>query len=176
MSDAPIYPLRFGGGLFLVAMGGAALLAVAIDYSQANLFLLGGVAVGALAVAASGRYVIARFGRPRRVQLLLLWAVILLEIAAFYYVTTSAVLRGWGPKQVELVLLAIVGAHFVLMRWSFGPWISRLGLAILVWLAIAALTGLPETIAVAGTGALNALCGMVMASPLLGARRPATAA
>ena len=66
--------------------------------------------------------------------------------------------------------LAIVGFHFLLMRWSHGRWMVCLGLAVLVWLGVAIWMRLPLQFVALGDGLLKLSFGTAMAWPLLKAQ------
>ena len=174
-SSGRTYPLRYGAGLFLCCVGMGVAVAALTDIERGNLYLGIGAVLGTVGYFATGRRVVARYGRPQAYQYILLVLVIALEAAAIYAVNALPVFRSLSPYRAQLVVLAIVAVHFMLMRWSLGLWIVWLGVADLAWvaLAFAATLALPTVILVFGL--LNALFGVLMAAPLFANAEPAPA-
>ncbi len=166
-TDGQTYPLRYGAGLFLCCVGAGIVLAVLTDLDRGNLYFGIGVALGTVGYIVTGPRVIARYGRPRAYQFLLLAAVIALEVVAFILLGMVPRLRSLSPGATQIVVLAIVAFHFMLMRWSFGPWIWRLGVVQLVWVAVAAAAAVSQQVAILVFALINILFGALMAAPIL---------
>lgn len=168
MSTGPLnaYPLRYDGGLFLICVGVAIALAALINLDQGNLFLGAGAALGILAFVAAGRRAFVKFCRPRFYQVTVLAFAIVLESATFYVLGNNAAFKSLPPDVSQLAVLAIVGVHFIIMRWALGPWMLRLGAANLFWAGIAGLAGVPIVMALVIDGILKLIFGVVMATPL----------
>jgi hypothetical protein len=167
MSSSRAYPLRYGGGIFLCCVGIGAALAAVTDLAKANLYLNVGFLVGTLGYFVTWRRAIARCGKPRVYQYLVIFAVIALEFGAFAVLAKAPWFQSLPPYTSQLVVLAVVAVHFMLMYWAFGVWVVRLGAAQLVLLAAAAVLSPPVAVVILGFGLVNIVFGAIMAIPIL---------
>ncbi len=157
---AKIYPMQQGGGAFLVCVG-AALMWAAFHLQVVDKALLAGFALGVVAIIVNAVWR-SRQGLPRPAawQLRLLWLAIGLEALAFWQLIP---LVPNDDRLRNLATLGIVGAHFILMRWSFGWLIAQLGLAVLVLVAIGYFVpSLSTRMLVALDGGLDAAFGIAL--------------
>ncbi len=116
------YPLARAGGLFMIIVGAA--LALGASRMRQRYLLLGiGAAVATAAtIAFATSHPIAR---PSNMQLLALATAIAFEITAF--AVAGRLLARRSEREQTLTILAIVGAHLLLMAPAFGPVIVALG-------------------------------------------------
>jgi hypothetical protein len=168
MSTSRAYPLRYGGGIFLCCVGVGLVVAALTDLAKANLYLSWGALIGTLGYVVTWRRSVAWHGRPRIYQYLVLVGVIALEFAAFSVVATQPWLQTLSDYRQQLVILAIVAVHFMLMYWAFGRWVVMLGAVNLLWAAGVAVVPLPVSVVILVFGSLNFLFGVIMAAPILG--------
>jgi uncharacterized membrane protein len=158
------YPLRYAGGLMVLCMGsgivGGALMGV-IGYG-----LLAGAVFGFIAARLGARKVLPHWGRPSMFQLRVMISAIGLEFVIFSVLGASGVFAHLSRAVLWETSLAIVGAHFLLMRWSHGPWIVALGVAVLAWLGLAMTAQVSLTMMAVGDGLLKLAFGAAMAWPL----------
>lgn len=169
-----IFPLRYGGGLLLCCIGAAICVGVRQDIGNLMTWLGVGAASGALCVVLARRAVAEKFGRPSRQQAALMFLAIAIEAGVFYALGASGLLHGLSDHAIWVVVLTVVAAHFLLMRWSFGPWIFGLGLAGLAWIAVAVTAALPLATLLYGDGILKIVFGVCMAAPLYFGRSSAS--
>ena len=119
------YPMARRGGLFLVLIGAALIVAIALGRDTLVSYP---VFFAGLGLAVSSLFVSRRLsdGRPTRTQLLALAAALVLEAVLF-----ALLLRVLPPDTPERVrwfwVLMIVGVHFLPMAVSFGPLFLLLG-------------------------------------------------
>ncbi|HET7084175.1 MAG TPA: DUF6609 family protein [Rhizomicrobium sp.] len=162
------YPLRYAGGPLLLCMGsgilGGALLGN-IGYG-----LLIGMGTGFIAARIGARKAAPVWGRPSITQLRVLITVIGLEFLIFGVLGRSGAFAKMDRSTIWAISLTIVGVHFLLMRWSHGPWIAALGAAVLAWLGLGIAAHLPLAAIAAGDGLLKLSFGAAMAWPLLKVR------
>jgi hypothetical protein len=123
-TQADLFPLIRGGGLFL-AIVGVAILMGALQFRWRNLLLGAGAALAAAVTTATAAYLAAPYGAPTYLQIGSLIVAVLLEIGALIWAIRRFAPQ--GPRAVTIAVLAIVGAHFVLMAPAFGPLIALLG-------------------------------------------------
>lgn len=161
------YPLQYGAGLFLCCVGAGFVLAVLTDFSKANLYFgLGGL-IGTLGYVVTWRRSVARHGKPRIYQYLLIAGVIALQSGVFSVLGKSPWVQSLSDYRQQLLVLSIVAFHFMLMYWALGRWIVWLGIAGLLWTAAAAVMPIPVPTIVLVFGSLEILFGAVMAAPIL---------
>lgn len=160
-----------GGGLFLVCIGLGLVAAAALGGGAMRYGLPGGFVAGFLCIPLAITLAHGRFGRPTRLQFVALYGAILLEMAIFVTLGRGGYFRG-VPVTAWTTGLTIVALHFIIMRWSHGPWMLRLAVALLLWIALAYGLRLSFAALVIGDGVLKILFGLIMAAPLLG--RPDT--
>jgi len=77
-------------------------------------------------------------------------------MAVFFGLARLGYFRQWDPL------------HFALMRWSHGPLMAGLAVALLLWIGAAYGLSLSLTSLVIGDGILKIAFGMLMAAPLFG--------
>jgi hypothetical protein len=168
MSMSRQYPLRYGGGVFLFAVGAAMAVAFFTDISKANQYFGWAGLIGTLGYIVCWRRSVAWHGRPRIYQYLNIVGVIALQVAAFAYLMKAPWFQTLSDYQGQLVVLAVVAVHFMLMYWAFGRWVVWLGLTQIVWLAAALLIPIPVPMVILAFGSVNALYGLIMVLPILG--------
>lgn len=162
------YPMRFGGGLFVACIGAAIIAAAFVGGAAGGPILLAGFALGAFAIVSVRQRVATRFGSPTRRHVWAMLGAVAFELMGFA-ILAWCLSHGMVRETdtfVWTIVLAIVAVHFVLMPWSFGPWMAYLGLAILVWLAGAWAIAAPLSVIFIGDGVLKILFGAIMAWPL----------
>jgi hypothetical protein len=117
-SQADLYPLIRGGGVFLVAAG-ISIVIGAFSVRARYAILAAGSAIGGVATAILAAPLAAPFGPPDLVQV-----VSLIVAVAVEFIVLMPVLRAWrahDERHTTLAILTIVGGHFVLMAPAFGP-------------------------------------------------------
>jgi uncharacterized membrane protein len=159
------HPLRYSGGLF-VACVGAGILAGAVT-NIIGWCVLGGFVLGFIAARRSAPWVRERWGRPSLAQLRVLVFAVGLEITIFAALGRSGFFVHAPRAMVWQTSLAIVGLHFLVMRFSHGPMMLALGAVVLGWLEIGQLLHLPPQVMAAGDGTIKLVFGLAMAWPLL---------
>lgn len=174
LSLPPNYlPMTPGAGAFFVCVGIAILVGSLILPSMAGNLLLGGFAVGAVALTAVA--IIGRklgLPRPTNFQLIAIWIPIAAEMAIFFLILPHFVLDQRGST---IAVIAVVGAHFLPMVVSVGPLILWLGLACIGVAILGALVQqIPATTLTAIDGALKLAFGLSMLGGLRTARAQAT--
>jgi hypothetical protein len=122
---------------------------------------VGGVGLASVVLIATARRLITPLGRPTAFQIATLVAAVLIEVSVI--AGLDRWLRTVQERQRTLVVLIIVGAHFVLMAPAFGPTIAVLGLLSIVN-AVAALRATEIRLSTAWflDGALKASIGGLM--------------
>lgn len=124
LSQADLFPLIRGGGLFLAIVGTAILLG-AFQFKWRNPLLGVGAAIATAATIATAAQLAVPYGAPTALQVGSLVVAVALEVVALLWA-----IRHFAPKGERLAtiaVLAVVGAHFVLMAPAFGPLIVVLG-------------------------------------------------
>jgi hypothetical protein len=165
---APVYPMRYGGGLFLCFVGATIALGALLGGNAMAPLLLGGLIAGTISIFVVRPMVARRYGRPTQKQIQLMIVAIALELAGFValsWLTSNGALPH-DPQFIWTSVLVIVAAHFVLMTWSFSAWILYLALAILAWVACATALNLGLSAVLVGDGLLKLGFGATMAAPL----------
>ena len=154
------YPMQQGAGAFLICVG-IALIWGSLDPPRAFSALQIGMGAGAMAILVIARHR-RRIGRvrPTVMQIGLMMLAVPIELiifaAAFPLVPPDVRLR-W------IAALSIVGAHFVVMRWSLGAPIALLGLSEIVLMCVAYVSpSFPLNTVIATDGALKAAFGFGM--------------
>jgi hypothetical protein len=163
----PVWPMQTGGGAFLFCVG-LGLLAGGLAGGSAILVgLVAGALAGFISIPFAVRFARGRFGRPTRLNIIVMWIAIGAEIAGFLVASKLGYFRHGFDFTAAAVALTIVALHFVIMRWSHGPWMLVLAAAILIWVALALWLRLTIGALIAGDGILKLLFGFFMAAPLL---------
>lgn len=158
------YPMRYSGGIF-VALIGAGIFASALMGIKGWLVLAGAV-LGVIAARRGARLAAPIWGRPSLAQIRVMVLAVGMEATLFAMLGSSGVFH--NATQAWEILLAVVGFHFFIMRFSHGPIIVGLGAAVLAWIGIGAFWmhfSLP--VLMAGDGVLKIGFGAWMAWPLL---------
>jgi uncharacterized membrane protein len=161
------YPLRYAGGLMVLCMGAGILGGTFMG--KIGYGLLMGAVAGFIAARLGARKAAPVWGRPSITQLRVMIIVIGLEFLIFGILGRSGAFAKMDRGMWE-VCFAVVGLHFLPMRWSHGPWIAALGTAVLGWLGLGIAAHLPLTAMAAGDGLLKLGFGAAMAWPLLKAQ------
>lgn len=118
------FPLIRGGGLFLLVVGFSVMLG-AVSPRRVWSLLVAGAIVGAAATIAAAMRLAAPLGRPSEFQIGSLAAAVLVEAIAIGWVGSR--LRAANERRRTLSILVVVGAHFFLMGFAFGPLVVLLG-------------------------------------------------
>jgi len=160
------YPMRYGGGAFVCGVGIAIIIGALMGGDAIAPALGIGFLLGTLAIFVLRARVARLFGRPERRQVRLMWGAIAFELAGFALLSWCISSHVISERELWPGVLAVVAAHFVLMRWSFGGWMAYLGIAILLWLGLAWLMSLSLTLTLVGDGFLKLGFGAIMAAPL----------
>jgi len=170
------YPLRYTGGIFLLCVGAGIVCGALLNATAMPWGLLAGFAVGIATNRRVRPVVTSRSGSPSVRQGQIMAFAIALEIASFNVMGASGAFTQLSRAAAWEISLAIVGFHFLVMRWSHGPWMFVLGAAVLAWLGISIELQMPLRILLVGDGLLKMGLGAVMAWPLLRLRPTAPAA
>jgi hypothetical protein len=162
------YPMRYGGGLFVACVGLGILIGGVLGGAALSWGVLAGFIAG-IAVARRAAWRVAqRWGSPSLAQGRAMTIAVTLEFAIFNIMGSSGVFALMSRAIVWETSLAIVGAHFLLMRWSHGRLMLALGLAVLTWLGLGVAAHLPLQMMAMGDGLLKLGFGAAMAWPLFG--------
>src|SRR5438445_197746 len=158
------YPMRYGGGAFVACVG----LGIALGAIAGMLLwgFLAGVAAGIVMARRAGHLVKPRWGSPSLAQGQAMAFAVTLEFAIFQILGGGGFFAQMSCAAAWETGLAIVGFHFLLMRWSHGRWMAFLGLSVLVWLGAAIWMHLPLQLMALGDGLLKLAVGAAMAWPL----------
>ena len=124
-TQADLFPLIRAGGLFLMIVG-AAILIGALRLRWRNPLLGAGAALATAATILTAAHLTAPYGIPTRFQIGSLVFAVLLEGVALAWAIRRFSRR--GERAMTIAVLAIVGAHFLLMAPAFGPLIFLLGM------------------------------------------------
>jgi hypothetical protein len=160
------YPMRYGGGIFVACVGFGILMGGVLGGKALSWCFFAGVAAGIAAARRTARRVTPRWGSPSLAQGQTMTFAVALEFAVFFVMGSSGVFARMTPAMMWETSLAIVGLHFLLMRWSHGPLMLALGATVLAWLGVGALMHLPLSVIAAGDGLLKLGFGVAMARPL----------
>ena len=160
LSQADVFPLIRGGGLFLV-VAGLSIVAGAFAFRARYAILgVGAAAAGAL-TALFAAPLAAPYGKPDDLQIASLVVAVALEMVFLARVLRAQ--RGAGDRETMIALLTIVGGHFVLMAPAFGPLIVLLAGASVVNTLFAQLwRGYASPLVWAADGVLKAVVGALM--------------
>ena len=160
------YPMRYSGGLFVAIVGAGVLIGVLTG--QMGYALLGGFVLGFAAARRSSAWVAPHWGRPSTAQMRMMILAIGLEATLFAIVGTGGFFAHADRTLAWEIPLAIVGFHFLIMRFSHGKTMLVLAAAVLGWIAVGALLlHLPVEVLAAGDGLIKIAIGTWMAWPLL---------
>ncbi len=123
---ASAFPLARPGGVFLLIIGAAIMLGGA-RFRNRYAILAAGATAATLALAFVALPLSTAFGPPSSFQLASIAVAVLLEFAAIAWAVPRSASR--GDRRLTTIILAIVGAHFIVMTPAFGPIIGLLGCA-----------------------------------------------
>jgi hypothetical protein len=158
-------PMTPGGGAFLICVGAALISAAFVPWTIGGQLLIAGFIIGALAIMAVS--IIGRrrgLPKPSPRDIVLVWIPVAIEAAAFIFLV-PLVQDDFRSRMI--VILAIVGAHFLPMVWSFGPMIAVLGVSCLGVAATGYLApAIPTEALIATDGALKLCFGLAMFAAL----------
>ena len=171
------HPMRYSGGAFLMCIGTGLLLG-AFYRSGAGLGwgLILGAALGAFALLRARRAAAPFWGAASRPQIRIMLLAVGGEMLAFFLLGASGFFQVTSPAMAWETALTIVGVHFLVMRWSHGPLMLRLGLCVLAWLGIGHALHLPLPLMAVGDGLIKLVFGFIMFEPLLVALQSASMA
>jgi hypothetical protein len=160
LSQADVFPLIRGGGLFLVVAGASVMLGALVFRARYAIFGIGAAIAGTL-TALYAAPLAAPYGKPRLVEIAFLTAAVVLEM-----VILATVLRrssAYDDRHTMLTILTIVGGHFVLMAPAFGPIVMWLaGASVLNTFLALVWRGYSSTLVWAVDGALKLVAGALM--------------
>jgi hypothetical protein len=159
-------PMTPGGGAFLACVGAAILSTTLTPSSLSGPALVAGFAIGILALIATsiaGR--LRGLPKPTTRQLVLVWIPVAAEMLLFFLLLPRLPL---DERTSMVAIIAVVGAHFLPMVWSFGPLIVWLGLACMAVAAAGLLIPqIPSVALVVADGVLKLVFGLAMFAALL---------
>jgi hypothetical protein len=136
LSQAELFPLIRGGGLFLLVAGASMVLGA--FYFRARYLIFGlGAGVGAALTASLAARLAAPFGPPDMIQIGSLVVAVALEVVVLALALRAR--KTYDDRETMLVVLTIVGGHFALMAPAFGPLVMLLAGASVVNTLIALL-------------------------------------
>ncbi len=161
------YPMRYSGGAFVACVG----LGIASGAIAGMLLwgFLAGAATGIAVARRASQFTKPRWGSPSVAQGQAMAFAVTLEFALFQILGGGGFFAQMSRAAAWETGLAIVGFHFLLMRWSHGRLIVFLGLSVLAWLGTAIWLHLPLQLVAVGDGLLKIGFGAAMAWPLLSA-------
>jgi hypothetical protein len=162
------YPLRYGGGVFVACVGvGIFVGAMPGAHGMLAWCVLAGFAAGIILARRVAPRARQHWGVASLAQGRMLTIAIVSEFALFNILGSSGAFAVMGRAAAWEISLAIVGAHFLLMRWSHGRLMLALGVAVLSWLALGVTLRLSLPAIAMGDGLLKLGFGAAMAWPLL---------
>jgi hypothetical protein len=161
------YPMRYSGGVFVACVGTGILAGSLVGRGVLGWGVLAGFIAGVVLARRVAPYVIRHWGLPSLAQGRAMTIAVTFEFAIFNVLGASGVFAVMSRAAVWEIALAIVGAHFLLMRWSHGRLMLTLGIAVLGWLALGAMLHLPLNVIGIGDGVLKLGFGLAMAWPLM---------
>ena len=159
------HPLRYSGGLFVACAGAG--IAIGGVLGMLGMGFMAGAILGFIAARRSAVFVRPRWGRPSMPQLRVMLFAIGLEIVIFSMLGAAGFFQKHPPTTVFETAMGIVGAHFLILRFSHGPFMLALGTAVLAWLGLGHILHLPLQFVALGDGLIKLGFGLAMAWPLL---------
>jgi hypothetical protein len=120
------FPLIRAGGLFIFIMG-IGVICGGVFPSQRRLFLILGAAGATVAITLLASALSRSLGTPTRIQIWALAAAIVLEMALIGGVVARY--KAAGERTFLLLILFVVGLHFLPMAITFGPLCAILGVS-----------------------------------------------
>jgi hypothetical protein len=124
-TQADLFPLIQGGGVFLLIVG-AAIVIGGLQFKWRNRLLGAGAALATVATIATAPHLATPHGAPTMLQVGSLGAAVLLEVLTLVWAIRRFAPQGQRP--VTIAVLLVVGVHFVIMAPAFGPLIIALGI------------------------------------------------
>lgn len=123
------FPMIRAGGLFILIMGIGVLCGGLFSGQRKSLLILG--AIGAtIAITLLAATLSRPLGSPSRIQYWALIAAILIEMVLIGGVI--ACYKSAGERTFLLMILFVVGFHFLPMGITFGPLCAMLGVSAMV--------------------------------------------
>lgn len=168
------HPLRYSGGIFSLCLG---LSGIAGAFAgNPGLGFLIGIPIGLFLSMRARRLVAPVWGAPSSRQQKMRHFAVAAQTFLFMGLGSSGFFQSVTPLVSWQVTAAILGAGFLLMRWSHGPMTTWLGVSVLAWLGAGSALGLPLPLLAIGDGLLKMGFGLTMAEPLLAlaGQRPTT--
>ena len=135
--------------------------------------LAGGAFAGSFLSGKARRAARPLYGQASLNQLRMMVIAIGSEMLVFALLGASGLFASLPAAEVWDICFGIVGAHFLIMRFSHGPMMLRLAGAVLGWLALGITLHLSPFALALGDGAIKLAIGAWMLWPLL---RPAETA
>jgi hypothetical protein len=159
-SQAEMFPLIRGGGLFLVVAGLSIILGSLFFRARYAIFGAGAAIAGALTGICAQRLA-APYGVPDAFAIGALAVAVVIEMIMLVIALRAS--RSYDDRHTMLTILTIVGGHFVLMAPAFGPLIVLLaGASVLNTLLALLWRGYASPVVWAIDGALKATVGAAM--------------
>jgi hypothetical protein len=118
------FPMIRAGGLFILIMGFGVICGGAFP-SQRKLLLILGAAAATTAISLTAAALSRPFGIPTKTQFWALAAAILIEVILIRVVIARY--KSAGERTFLLMMLLVVGFHFIPMAITFGPLCAILG-------------------------------------------------
>lgn len=160
LTQAEVFPLIRGGGLFLIVAGISIVLGAFAFRLRYPIFGVGAAIAGGL-TAVYAAPLAAPYGAPTLVHVASLGIAVALEMILL--VSVLGARRSADDREAMLSVLTIVGAHFVLMSPAFGPLMMVLaGASVLNVLVALLMRAYPSVLVWAVDGALKAGVGALM--------------
>jgi uncharacterized membrane protein len=159
------YPLRYSGGAFVAWLGMFG--AFWRNGSHLGMAVAVGLISGALLLPMARRAAAAIWGAPTEKQTSALVLAVGLEISLFTVLGVSGFFQRVPPAVAAETAFGVVAAHFLVLRWSHGPMMLRLGLSVLAWLALSMVLRLPLPLVAIGDGLIKLGFGLAMVEPFL---------
>jgi hypothetical protein len=134
------YPMIRSGGLFLIMIGTGIILGAIFPEHSWHAFGIS-VFVGSVALTLWARSLTAPLGIPTRSQIGTLIIAVIVELIFIYFLP-----RFFPPKtehHFRLLILLIVGVHFLIMTPAFGPLITIVGILTIINAGLGLRTGTP---------------------------------
>lgn len=159
--------MQLGGGLFVACVGAALIAGAVLGERFLGYYLISGMLAGIAAILITRRSVAMRLGRPSGGQIGIFLFAVVFELAVFLLLGRAGYFLDRSLLSIWQTGLAIVALHFLIMRWSHGPLMLLLAIAILIWIALCITASVSLVPMIVGDGALKILFGLIMAIPLL---------
>ncbi len=160
LSQAEVFPLIRGGGLFLIVAGLSIVIGAFAFRARYPIFGLG-AAIGGALTAYYAAPLAAPYGKPDLLQIVSLVGAVAIEMA--FLVAVLRAQRTVGERDTMLGILTVVGGHFVLMAPAFGPIMLALaGVSVLSTLLALLWRGYPAPLVWGLDGVFKTVAGTMM--------------